>query len=58
MLIMAICGGAILPQLFAILKARYDFQGVFLILMAPAYAYILFYALIGSRLRRSNAVSY
>jgi glucose/galactose transporter len=58
MLIMAICGGAILPQLFAILKARYDFQGVFLILMAPAYAYILFYALIGSRLRRSNAASY
>ena len=42
MLIMAICGGAILPQLFAILKAHYDFQGVFLILMAPAYGYILF----------------
>ncbi len=57
MLIMAICGGAILPQLFAILKAHHDFQGVFLVLMAPAYAYILFYALIGSRVRRSNVVS-
>lgn len=48
-MIMAICGGAILPQLFAILKAHAPFQSVFLAIMAPAYAYILFYALIGHR---------
>lgn len=49
MMIMAICGGAVLPQLFAVLKQYLPFQLVFLVLMAPAYAYILFYALAGYR---------
>jgi glucose/galactose transporter len=49
MMIMAICGGAILPQLFAVLKQHLPFQFVFLLLMAPAYCYILFFALVGSR---------
>jgi FHS family L-fucose permease-like MFS transporter len=49
MMIMAICGGAIVPQLFAILKQHLPFQLVFLLLMAPAYCYILFFALVGSR---------
>ncbi len=49
MMIMAICGGAVLPQLFAVLKQYLPFQLVFLMLMAPAYAYILFYALAGFR---------
>lgn len=48
-MIMGICGGAIVPQLFAILKAHAPFQTVFLLLMAPPYAYILFYALRGHR---------
>lgn len=49
MMIMAICGGAVIPQLFAILKQHLPFQLVFLLLMAPAYGYILFFALVGSR---------
>ena len=48
-MIMGICGGAIVPQLFAVLKAHAPFQTVFLALMAPAYAYILYYALHGHR---------
>jgi len=49
LLIMGICGGAIVPQLFVHLKQVLDFQFVFWILMAPIYAYILFYGLIGAR---------
>ncbi len=48
-MIMGICGGAIIPQLFAVLKAHAPFQTVFVALMAPAYAYILYYALRGHR---------
>ncbi|WP_115512575.1 MULTISPECIES: sugar MFS transporter [Xanthomonas] len=46
---MGIAGGAIIPQLFAILKQHYDFQGVFAALMVPCYLYILFYSLRGHR---------
>lgn len=48
-MIMAICGGAVIPQLFAHLKEHLPFQLVFLLLMAPAYCYILFFAVVGSR---------
>lgn len=51
-MVMGICGGAILPQLYAVLKQHLPFQLVFLILMAPAYAYILYYALVGFRAGR------
>jgi len=47
LLIMGIAGGAIVPQLFAHLKAHYDFQLVFLVLMVPCYLYIFYYALRG-----------
>ncbi len=50
-LIMAISGGAIIPQLFAVLKTEFDFQLVFLALMLPSYAYIWFFASIGSKVR-------
>ncbi|MDE1150556.1 MAG: sugar MFS transporter [Azospirillaceae bacterium] len=50
LMIMGIAGGAILPQLFVHLKQEHDFQAVFLALMAPAYLYILFYALWGHRI--------
>ena len=53
-LIMAICGGAILPQMFALMKQHLDFQLVFLIIMAPAYAYILFFGLWGSRVKQAG----
>lgn len=51
MMIMAICGGAVLPQLFAVLKAHYPFQTVFLVIMVPAYLYIAFFGALGSRVR-------
>ncbi len=49
MMIMAICGGAIIPQAFAILKQSHDFQTVFALLMLPAYAYIFYFAVSGSK---------
>jgi len=49
LLIMGIAGGAVIPQLFALLKQHYDFQLVFLLLMVPCYLYILFYGLRGHR---------
>jgi glucose/galactose transporter len=50
-LVMAISGGAIVPQMFAILKQHHDFQLVFLALMVPSYLYILFFGLYGSKAR-------
>ena len=49
LLVMGIAGGAVIPQAFAILKQHYDFQAVFLALMAPCYLYIFFYAWRGHR---------
>jgi glucose/galactose transporter len=49
LLVMGIAGGAIIPQLFAVLKQHYDFQAVFALLMVPCYLYILFYSLSGHR---------
>lgn len=49
LLIMGIAGGAIVPQLFAVLKHYYDFQLVFVALVVPCYLYILFYARRGYR---------
>jgi MFS transporter, FHS family, L-fucose permease len=49
LLIMGIAGGAVVPQLFAHLKAHFDFQLVFAALMVPCYLYILFYGLRGHR---------
>lgn len=49
LLVMGIAGGAIIPQLFAVLKQHIDFQLVFMLLMVPCYLYILFYSVIGHR---------
>ncbi|KOO82699.1 sugar MFS transporter [Stenotrophomonas maltophilia] len=49
LLVMGIAGGAIIPQLFAVLKQHVDFQLVFVLLMVPCYLYILFYSVIGHR---------
>jgi glucose/galactose transporter len=46
LLVMGIAGGAVIPQLFAVLREHHDFQLVFVAIMVPCYAYILFY---GSR---------
>ncbi len=48
-LVMGIAGGALLPQLFVLLKQRYDFQAVFALIVVPCYLYILYYALRGHR---------
>lgn len=49
LLVMGIVGGAILPQLFAHLKAHFNFQLVFAVLMVPCYLYILYYGARGHR---------
>jgi len=49
LLVMGIAGGALIPQLFAVLRQAHDFQLVFLLLMVPCYLYILFFALKGQR---------
>lgn len=49
LLVMGICGGAIVPQLFALLKQHFDFQAVFLCLTVPCYLYILYFATRGHR---------
>ncbi|KRA45320.1 sugar MFS transporter [Pseudoxanthomonas sp. Root630] len=54
LLIMGIAGGAIVPQLFAVLKQHYDFQLVFAGLAVPGYLYILYYALAGHRVGRAR----
>ena len=54
LLIMGIAGGAIIPQLFAVLKQHYDFQLVFLLLAVPCYLYILYFALRGHRVGKAN----
>ncbi|WP_252181076.1 sugar MFS transporter [Azospirillum sp. B4] len=56
LMVMGIAGGAVLPQLFVQLKQHFPFQAVFLALMAPAYLYILFFALHGHRVGRKAAV--
>lgn len=53
LLIMAIAGGAVIPQLFAILKQHLDFQVVFAALAIPCYLYILFFATRGHRAGKS-----
>jgi fucose permease len=47
LLIMGVVGGAIIPNLFAVLKENYDFQWVFFLIMFPCYVYILFYGMKG-----------
>jgi fucose permease len=54
LLVMGIAGGAIVPQLFAHLKETYNFQLVFLCLMVPCYAYILFFGLFAGRKIKSS----
>jgi len=49
LLIMAIAGGALVPQLFVHLKQHFNFQLVFMALMVPCYLYILYYGAKGHR---------
>ena len=47
LLIMAICGGALMPYAFGLLKQHVDFQLAYLLLAIPSYLYILYYGLAG-----------
>lgn len=58
LLVMGIAGGAIVPQLFAVLKQHYDFQWVFAALAVPCYLYILFYALYGHRVGAADKAAF
>lgn len=49
LLIMGIMRGAALPQIYTYLAESIDFQDAFLFVMAPGYAYILFYGAFGYR---------
>ena len=55
LLIMAIAGGAVVPQLFVHLKQYVDFQIAFTLLMVPCYLYILYYGLAGHRVGQRSA---
>lgn len=44
-LVMGIAGGGVIMSLYGVLKQHYDFQLVFMALMVPCYAYILFFSL-------------
>lgn len=57
LLIMAICGGAIVPQLFVLLKHLIDFQLAFAVLMVPSYLYIWFFATRGYCVRTKKTVA-
>ncbi len=55
LLIMAIAGGAVVPQLFVHLKQHIDFQLAFALLMVPCYLYILYYGWAGHRVGQRAA---
>lgn len=56
LMVMGIAGGAIIPQLFAVLKHQWPehFQLAFAVLMVPCYLYILYFAAIGQRAGRAH----
>lgn len=49
LLIMGIAGGAVLPQLYGLLEGPLGYRAAFLVLMLPAYLYILYFAVRGHR---------
>ncbi|UXI68976.1 sugar MFS transporter [Tahibacter amnicola] len=57
LLIMGICGGAIIPRLYAEYKDVYDFQLVFLAIAIPCYVYILFFSVKGYAVGRRRAAA-
>ena len=51
LLVMGIAGGAILPQVYALLESSMNPQSAFFWSMLPCYLYILYYAMSGHRTR-------
>ena len=54
LLIMGIAGGAIVPQIYALLAKSMSTQSAFLWCMLPCYLYIFFYAVSGHKAKKSN----
>jgi MFS transporter, FHS family, L-fucose permease len=52
-LIMGIAGGAILPQIYALLSSQMGPQAAFFVSILPCYLFILFYSLKGYRVGRT-----
>lgn len=50
-LVMGIAGGALIPQAYGLLERSMGYQTAFLLLMAPCYLYILYYAVAGYKPR-------
>ncbi len=49
LLIMAIIGGALIPELFVHLQQKMNFQLAFCVVVVPCYLYILYYGLCGHK---------
>ena len=49
LLIMSICGGALMPYAFGLLKEHVDFQLAYALLAVPSYLYILYFGVSGWR---------
>lgn len=52
-LIMGLCGNAILPLVYGFMADRYDLRTAYAVLL-PCYAYLIFYAFKGHRIRSWN----
>ncbi len=57
LLVMGIAGGAIIPQVYALLAHSMGSQPAFLISMLPCYLYILYYAVSGHKVRQPQGVN-
>jgi glucose/galactose transporter len=49
LLVMGICGGALVPQLYILLKEFMAFQHAFAALLVPSYCYIMWFGRVGVR---------
>jgi len=50
-LVMGIAGGAVLPQVYGLLDKSVGHQIAFLLVMLPCYLYILYYAMLGHKVK-------
>jgi fucose permease len=50
-MIMGLCGNAFLPLIYGYFADKHDLRTAYMVLL-PCYAYLIFYAMYGYRLRR------
>lgn len=51
LLIMGIAGGAVVPQVYGLLERSMGYQTAFVVVMTPCYLYILYYAVVGHKVK-------